>query len=524
MRAVSFFSPLDHEPAPSPTLRPYQSAAVEAALAEFAAGRSSTLVVLPTGCGKTVAFSEVVRREVEQGRRALVLAHRSELLDQALHKLTACAVSAQIEQGGRRAAPDAPCVVASVQTLRGPRLERWAPDAFGLIVIDEAHHATADGYRSIRARFPGARVLGVTATPDRLDGQGLGVAFESCAYRYELRDAIRDGWLVPLKARRVALDGLDLSTVHTRAGDFDRAELAAAMAEEQALHGVAAPLMELSGGRPTILFAVDVAHAHALAQVLNRYEPSVARAVDGNASAEERAAVLADFRSGGFRILVNCALFTEGFDEPRISCVAVARPTKSRALYTQMVGRGTRLAPGKRDCVVLDFTGTAGRHRLVGPADVLAGRDLGDDVRSEAASRLDGQLELDDVLDHAEQEAERKRRLVPVLAVARYRAEEIDPFLGDLAAAEDAVWSNDVATDKQRDALAKLGLDDLPDGLTKGEASRWLDALNARRQQRLASLRQMRLLKRYGINAREMSFSAASFEIARIKANGWRKA
>ncbi len=504
------------------TLRPYQAGAVTAIESEFAAGRRRTLVVLPTGAGKTVVFSEVIRREV--GGRALVLAHRTELLEQGLHKLTACGVRAQIEQGGRRATPDASCVVASVQTLRGARLERWDRDSFDLIVIDEAHHATAAGYQAIVERFPGARLLGVTATPDRLDGQGLGTVFESVAYRYELRQAIRDGWLAPIRARRVEVQGLDLAGVHTRAGDLDPRELAATMATEATLHGIAAPLLELAGARLTIVFAVNVAHGRALAEVLNRYRPGVARAVDGTMGASERLTALTDFAAGRFQILANVALLTEGFDCPAVSCIAMARPTKSRALYTQCVGRATRLAPGKADCLVLDFTGQAGRHRLVGPADVLAGRDLGDELRAEMAALLrTGAGDLDDVLELAESNVEDRRVQAAITAVARYRAEEIDPFVGDLPNAPNTPWAGDLATDKQREALARAGLEEVPAELTKGEASRWLDAIAARRMQGLATIKQVRFLRRYGVDARAMLMVEATAEIDTIKARGWRR-
>lgn len=506
--------------ASGPTLRPYQLAAIEAAITDFTAGRRRTLIVLPTGTGKTVVFAELVRRAAARGRRSLVLAHRSELLDQAAAKLAAAGVDAAIEQGQRRAPLDAPCVIASVQTMRGPRLERWPADAFDAIVVDEAHHAVSDSYGGILSRFARARVIGVTATPDRLDGVGLGEVFESCSYRYELRDAIRDGWLAPICARRVTLEGLDLAAVHVRAGDFDRTELAAVMTNERVLHGVAAPLLEQAGARRTIVFAVDVAHAAALAEILNRYEPSAARAIDGSASATDRAAALAAFRAGEFRILVNCALFVEGFDEPSIACVAVARPTKSRALYAQMVGRGTRLAPGKADCLVLDFAARS-RHRLIGPADVLAGRVVEDDV-SELVNAAIAGLGAGVQVEIALAEAEGHHATAAITAVVRYRTEAIDPFL-ELAPAPAGPDTSELATDRQRDALDRAGIGKLPDQLTKNEASRWLDAIVRRRAAGLSSLKQMRLLRRFGVDARTMTFADASAVIDRMEVTGWRR-
>jgi len=506
----------------APTLRPYQLAAVAAVLDAFRAGDRRTLLVLATGLGKTVCFADIARLGAEHGRRVLVLAHRTELLEQALAKLRAVGVDAAIEQGPNRAG-DAAVVVASVQTLRGKRLASWPADSFHLIVIDESHHATATSYRTVLDHFAAARVLGVTATPDRGDGQALGDVFESVAYRYELRAAIRDGWLAPIRARRVVLEGVDLSSIHTRAGDLALNELAAVMGDEEALHGVAVPLLELAGDRRTIVFAVDVAHAHALAEVMNRYQPGVARAVDGSASSAVRSETLEAFRAGAFRVLVNCALFTEGFDEPSISCVAIARPTKSRALYSQMVGRGTRLAPGKADCLVLDFTGTAGRHRLVGPADALAGTDLADDLRAELEAMLAaGDHDIDQALEAATAEVADQRERAKVLAVAQYRAEELDPFIGDIPPMPTGRWTADPATGPQRRALIEVGLDKLPEQLTRGEASRWLAAIDRRRQAGLATLRQSFILARYAIDCRAMPMREAGELLARLRNAGWR--
>lgn len=222
-----FSTPIDDPPS-SPELRPYQVAAVAGVRERFAAGDRATLLVLPTGTGKTVVFAEVARRVVARGRRVLVLAHRRELLEQAIGKLAAAGVRAELEQGPARAG-DAPVVVASVATLRGPRLASWARDAFALVVVDEAHHATATSYRAILDHFAPARALGVTATPDRADGAGLGAVFESVAFRFDVATAIREGWLAAIRGRRINLEGLDLDRVRTVAGDLDRTELATIM-------------------------------------------------------------------------------------------------------------------------------------------------------------------------------------------------------------------------------------------------------------------------------------------------------
>ena len=236
-----------------PELRPYQLTAIEKIRERFAAGDRATLLILATGLGKTVVFADVARRTVERGGRALILAHRGELLDQARAKLEALGLSVELEKASEHAG-DAPVVVASVQTLRGDRLASWPADAFRLIVIDEAHHSAAKSYRDIADHFEAARILGVTATPDRLDGKGLGDLFDSVAVRYELRDAIRDGWLSPLKAQRVHVAGLDLSKVRTVAGDLNQGDLDLACRVPEAISGIADPLLKLSGERQTLLF------------------------------------------------------------------------------------------------------------------------------------------------------------------------------------------------------------------------------------------------------------------------------
>jgi superfamily II DNA or RNA helicase len=509
----------------APSLRPYQVAAIAAVQREFARGIRRTLVVLPTGCGKTVVFADLARHEVACQRRVLVLAHRGELLEQAQAKLTAVGTWAELEQAGRRAGA-ADVVVASVQTLRGRRLTALAPDTFGLIVVDEAHHATSPSYRAVLDHFTGALVLGVTATADRADGAALGTVFETCAYSYEMRAAIRDGWLAPILARRVMLDGVDLSNVRTMGGDLNQADLAAVMADAEAVHGVVGPLRDLAGARKTIVFGVDVKHARAIADALNQHEPGCALALDGTAGEDDRRRALAGFRVGRFRFLVNCALFTEGFDEPSVTCVAIARPTKSRALYTQMAGRGTRLAPGKTDCLLLDFVGNAGRHRLVGPVDVLGGRQIDDETRLEVERLIElGQLTIDAVIDQADAEVARRRAAASVSAVARYRAQEVDPFLGDFLVGIEPVAARSIderATQAQLDDLEAIGMRKLPADLSRIEAMNLLQANARRRKAGLCSIKQARQLIRAGYDAKHMSFTEASRLCGQLAARNWK--
>lgn len=505
-----------------PELRPYQQEAIAAIETDHGSGMRSTLLVLPTGCGKTVVFAELARRTVAAGGRVLVLAHRGELLEQAAKKLLDVGIYASIDQADRKGSHMSDVIVGSVQTLRGVRLERYPADFFTLVIVDEAHHAAAKSYRNILDRFQAARVLGVTATPDRGDGKALGKIFDNTAYTYEMRRAIRERYLSPLVAKRILVEDMDLSGVSTHHGDFDQSELSALLNDERNLLGVVKPLLEHAGDRKALIFGVDVEHAHALADVINASKPGKAIALDGSAKPEERKAVLSLFRKGVFQFLCNCALFTEGFDEPDIACIALARPTQSRALYTQMIGRGTRLAPGKSDCLVLDFVGNSGKHRLVGPADALAGRELSDDERKLAEKRLDGQTELEDVLADAEREAQevkaRRRRELNSAALVLYREREIDLFLGDHIASFDpeCAAAKRPATAQQLADIEKAKLGDPPAGISEAEAAAMLEAVKERRKAGLCTIPQARLLERMGCDTRTMLFARANDLISQI--------
>lgn len=506
----------------SPTLRPYQLESLAGIAREHEAGNRSTLLVLATGLGKTVVFASWSRMRVDAGRRVLVLAHRTELLTQALAKLEAVGVHAAIEQAERRAG-NAQVVVASIQTLRGKRLAALDPNEFD-VVIDEAHHTTAASYRAVLAHFSRSLILGVTATADRGDGTALGEVFDSVAYRFEIREGIAGGYLAPIRARQIHVEGVDLSSVRSRAGDLAPDELAAIMATEQAVIGVVDPLLREVGTRRTIAFCVDVAHSMAIAEAINRYQPGAARVGHGELAPEERAEILADFAAGKFQFLVNCQLWVEGFDEPSISCVATIRPTKSRAMVVQQVGRGTRLlgltieesrANGKADLLWLDFTGNAGRHKLVGPIDALAAGEVDDDVRKEADRILaDEDMGVDEALDEAARRLEERRRAAKITASARYFAADIDPFFGaEMGPPCLEPWAGDRATAEQHEILLGIGLKKLPNTLTRGEAVRIIAANQERHRLKLASYKQVRLLQRAGINAKRMSKSQAGARI-----------
>lgn len=529
-------------------LRPYQVDALRAISAAWRDGHHRTVLVLPTGCGKTVTFTEVMRRRRAAGRgRALVIAHRTELITQARDTIVRGGLAAEIEMADQRASlhgdlyGSSDVVIASVQTLRGRRLEKWRRDAFATIVIDEAHHAVAAGYQAILEHFAPAgsetRVLGVTATPDRGDKVALGHVLPHLAFEYPLRQAIAEKALVPIKLMQIDTPAIDLSTVkvtrqeHGR--DLDARAIAEQMTAERALHEVAAPLMRERGNRPTIVFTPSVEVAHELARVCNGYlGRDGCRALDGTASSDERADVIRGFREGRVEVLINCALFTEGFDAPLASCVAVARPTQSRSLYAQMIGRGTRPSPatGKEDLLVLDFAPANARHSLASPIDLMAGEDLPDDERKALVERTQRGEDVLQILEQSEaekREREAKRakyRASGNLTVeAKYSRRARDPF--DVFAALDVEVSEadkrgPRATERQAEVLERMGVKEART-MSRKEAGKLLDVMGQRRKDGLCTLRQMHSIRRAGLRT-DLTFKEASEVMDALVSNGWR--
>ena len=352
-------------------LRPYQHEALAAIDRAGGRGIRRALLVLPTGCGKTIIFAEHIRR---RGGRALVLVHRDELARQADAKIRLVTANASIGiVKAERNELHCPVTIASVQTVSRPaRLAQLG--GFDLIVIDEAHHAVAESYRTILEALrafetDGPLVLGVTATADRADGRGLADIFEAIVFEVGMLEMIEQGYLANLRALQIRL-AADFDQLHTRAGDFIESEaeelLFAAHAPE---HAVTA-YQEHAPGRKALVFTSGVDLAHAMAAAFSDAGIAAA-AVDGTMPLHERRDVLARFERGDIRVVCNCAVLTEGYDEPDIDCILIARPTKSRPLYQQMVGRGTRPWPGKDHCQILDCVGATTRHDLVTTASLF---------------------------------------------------------------------------------------------------------------------------------------------------------
>ena len=386
---------------PAPQLRPYQREAIDAVIAARRSGVRRMVVCLPTGAGKTVIFSHLARLATKQ---VLVLAHREELLAQAVDKLARALEGTRVvglERGTSRAPADAKVLVASLRSLHPDRIGQvLAGRDLGLIIYDECHHAPADDnmrvLRTIGAfepDWPGT-LLGFTATTSRGDGKGLDTVFEDIVYSKTLPDLIDAGYLAPLKGYRIAT-AADLTRLSSSGTDFDDAELAEAVDIQERNALVARSIQELARDRRTIAFCVTVNHARNLSRSLNHIGVP-AGIVHGEMPAADRARALADFREGRIHVLANVAVLTEGFDDPGVSCVAMARPTRSEGLYAQCVGRGTRLAEGKRDCLILDFVDVSELSLCTLPTLFGCPRDLdfaGQDAREGARQWM--QIEMD---------------------------------------------------------------------------------------------------------------------------------
>jgi superfamily II DNA or RNA helicase len=379
--------------------------------------------------------------------------------------------------------------------MREKRRERWPRDHFGLVVVDEAHHALADSYLNTLGHFDDhAKVLGVTATPDRGDQKNLGKYFENIACEISLLDLIQQGWLSPIKVKTVPL-GMDLRSVRTTAGDYSADDLGHAL--EPYLEQIADVLVE-HRHRKTLVFLPLIAVSKRFAEIC-RERGLLAEHVDGQTS--ERQAILERFKRDQTRVLCNAMLLTEGYDEPSIDCVVCLRPTKVRALYSQIIGRGTRLWPGKDHLLVLDFLWQAEEHSLMRPANLIAEDEV--DARA-LTEKLGGEGDLEEARELVN--ADRTRSLTERLAANRMRrASVLDPLelaatLNEAALADyvpTMSWQSQAPSDKQLQVLANFGLDPQTI-LSRGQASLLLDRLIARRKLGLATPKQVRVLRRYG--------------------------
>lgn len=512
-------------------LRPYQQEAREAVKQDWKSGIKRTLLVLPTGCGKTIVFAKIVEDCVREGRRVLILAHRAELLEQAADKLSRstglkCAVEKAEES----------ClgswfrvVVGSVQSMQRPkRLQQFERDYFDTIVIDEAHHCISDGYQTVLQYFSEADILGVTATPDRGDMRNLGSYFENLAYEYTLPKAIKEGYLVPIKALTIPLK-IDMSGVGMQSGDFKAGDIGTVL--DPYLQSIADEMIKYCMDRKTVVFLPLVKTSQKFCQILNE-KGFAAAEVNGNS--QDREEILSDYENGKYNVLCNSMLLTEGWDCPEVDCVIVLRPTKVRSLYCQMVGRGTRLYPGKDHLLLLDFLWHTERHELCHPANLICENE---DVARQMTKNMEEEPGIAIDIEEAERSAaedvvvQREEALAKQLSEMKKRKKKlVDPLQFEMSIqAEDLSgyvpsfgWEMAPPSDKQKKTLEKLGI--MPDEIENaGKAAKLLDRLDKRRAEGLTTPKQIRFLEGRGFqHVGTWKFETAKNLIDRIAGNGWR--
>ena len=511
-------------------LRPYQQEAKEAVFEQWENGTRRTLLVLPTGCGKTIVFAKITEDCVRHGDRVLILAHRGELLEQAadkIHKATGlgCAVEKAEEscQGSWFR-----IVVGSVQTLmREKRLGKFSADYFNTIIIDEAHHCITDSYQRVLQHFPEAHVLGVTATPDRGDMRNLGQYFETLAYEYTLPKAIKEGYLCPIKALTIPLK-IDMSSVSIQAGDFKAGDISTAL--DPYLERIAQEMERHCKDKKTVVFLPLVKTSQKFRDILNGHG---FQAAEVNGDSQDRSEVLEAFEKGNYNVLCNSMLLTEGWDCPSVDCVVVLRPTKVRSLYCQMVGRGTRLSPGKDHLLLLDFLWHTERHELCHPASLIC---QDEEVARQMTKNIEEAgcpVDIEEAEKTAAEDvvAQREEALAKQLdEMKRRKGRLVDPLQFEMSIqAEDLSgyvpafgWEMAPPSDDQKRTLEKLGIN-AENIENAGKASKLLDRLSKRRAEGLSTPKQIRQLEQRGFqNVGTWTFGQAKKLIDRIAANGWR--
>ena len=581
----ALFHPSDRLPFPP---RDYQLECIQAVEEELERVQS-TLVVMATGTGKTVVFALKIKRYLKRNphKRVLILVHRDELIQQAANMVRIVCPDAgvEIEQGDQwavRKGSDAGAlwrcgrvVVASVQSLwKQKRLNQFAVDEFGLIIVDEAHHAVkkAKTYWTIISYFVEAYVVGFTATPDRTDGRALGITYQTVAFVYDILSAIQAGWLVNVVQQFVTVRGYDLSKIKVKPGqDYTDEQIDAVIRQEKALQGMVVPAIELAnaGGqrRQMIGFMPSVQAANEAAEIANRIQPGSAASITDKMDKDQRRAAIAAYRQGLLQYLFNYAVLTEGFDAPETRVILMARATKSRLVYAQQIGRGTRPHPSisaalvaepdaakrreiiKRSCkpavLVIDPVGVSGHHKLMcDTLDILGGwfdREIIDTARKLAEQR-GGQGRVTQDLEEAKRLVQEKRdeekRLAEAAAMVErkkrdgivldveYESRLVNPFdQKDISLSKVPQWAEGrPATDGQIALLKKWGIKDeeLPKRLNFLEARKLMKKLFDRKKKKLCTWGQARILRKYGMDPERMPYDDAKRIIDQIAANGWK--
>lgn len=512
-------------------LRPYQEEARKKVQEQWEGGVNKTLLVLPTGCGKTIVFSKIIEDRVKLGERVLILAHRSELLEQASDKLKkSTGLNTALEKADSSSLNSWYMVtVGSVQTLqREKRLKQFSNDYFDTIVIDEAHHCISNGYQNVLNYFDKAKVLGVTATPDRGDMKDLGTYFESLAYEYKIVDAIKEGYLSKIQSLTIPLN-LDLSGVATQNGDFKASDVSNAL--DPYLEQIADEMIKHCKNRKTVVFLPLVATSQKFRDILNSKGFTAAEV---NGESKDRAQILEDFDKDKYNVLCNSMLLTEGWDCPSVDCVIVLRPTKVRALYSQMVGRGTRLHPGKENLLLLDFLWHVERHELCRPAHLIAkSEEVVKKMTELSEKEVGNSLDLEEIEVKATEEViqDREASLAKQLAEQRRKKSKlVDPLQFEMSIADEDlanyipsfISEQAPPSKKQIETLEKMGIN-ANEIDNSGKAKLLIKRIIKRREAGLATPKQIRLLESRGFRkVGSWKFEEANNMITRIAANGWR--
>ncbi len=489
-------------------LRPYQLEAVRAINDKWSEW-DRELLVLPTGCGKTVVFNTVAH---QRDGNTLILAHRDELIEQARDKY----FTMYGELPGKIKADEndiRQVTVGSVQTM----CRRDYTGQFQTIIVDEAHHAISPSYQTVLNQFPEAKVLGVTATPDRGDKRSLARYFDGIAYEYGLKTAVAEGYLCPITAKTIPLE-IDMNSVTVSIGDFQVDSIAESL--EPYLPQIAEAIRLHASARKTVVFCPLISIAQELAGMI----PG-AREVNGNSVDRKETLDWFD-KAGPGAVLCNAMLLTEGWDCPSCDCVVVLRPTKIRSLYCQMVGRGTRLFQGKDNLLLLDFLWMCQKHNLCRPASLVS--DNEEDIKAVVKEARNDEIDLFSAVSDAEEA--RRNALAKALAnQAKKKSKLVNPLelfviLDDVGLADyepTFKWEEADATEKQIQALQRFGVD--AEGITKGYACAIMDKLINRANRKMATVKQIRTLKRFGYEPIDWTFEQASRKMSALAAVGWKR-
>ena len=465
------------------TLRKYQLEACNAVVDAWAVG-AKPIITLATGTGKTIIMAELVRRGLELNRKTLMLAHREELVNQGKNKVSDhTGYSPAVEMAGDWANMGAKVVVGSVPTMQKVRLARWPATYFDQLFVDEAHHSICGTYRNIIDHFSDARILGVTATADRADDRQLGELYDTVAYDYPLHTAIKEGYLVPIKGRRCKDFSIDLSKLKVVAGDFTDEELGDVIANY--IEPIAENVKKQTEGISTLCFMPNVKSSQLMAEALTRIGlPS--GYISGAMDKDERRNTLYKYHMGTITHLCSCNVLLEGYDEPRTSAIVMLRPTGSRTVFAQAVGRGTRLHKGKDKLILVEFTFNSDKLRLVTAYELFATMGFGESVQERAKKKGESSDEEDfmDNIEKAHGEQYDRMAILRRMTIPTWGFTEFDPLeLGNLFNVDLTGEFNisykghrleGPATEKQLNLLKKYGVSKL-DTIDKAQASALID-------------------------------------------------